>query len=707
MINLNRQKFETEFAGKQLSLEVSGLADQATSAVLGKYEETVVLVTVVMAKEDRPGDFFPLTVDYEERFYAAGKIIGSRFVRREGRPSEEAILSGRIIDRTIRPLFDHRMRRPVQVVVTVLSIDEKSDPDFIALLTASTALGISKIPWDGPVAGVRISGKQNGEFVFNSNGQSLNGDEKFSGFIAGTSNYINMIELEGIEADESVVTDGCKIAQDEIAKLVTWQKGIIEKIGKEKEQIPLADPGDSIKEKIRSLISDKLENTIYTEDKTEREVRIDALKKSVNESLEGEEVPGKELGSIDGFIEDEIDTLVHKNVIESDKRPDGRKLDQVRDLYAEIGLFERMHGSALFIRGNTQALTVTTLGPPNSEQTVESIEWSGKRRFLLHYNFPSYSVGETGTSRGPGRREIGHGALAGKALKNIIPSQEEFPYTIRVVSEILSSNGSSSMATVCSASLSLMDAGVPIKKPVAGIAMGLMSNSSGDYKILTDIQGPEDHFGDMDFKVAGTRDGVTAIQLDVKINGVTGKMIVEVLEAAKKARFHILDVMEKTIDAPRKDVSEFAPVILTTHIPESKIGEVIGPGGKMINGIIADTGALSIDIEQTGQVFITGQTKEQAEAALEMVKSIAKTFEVGEIVEGEIVRILDFGAIVQLSPHQDGMVHVSELKNGYVKNVTDVVKLGDHVRAKVIKVEEGKIGLSMKALEEKGPEPRQ
>lgn len=409
------------------------------------------------------------------------------------------------------------------------------------------------------------------------------------------------------------------------------------------------------------------------------------------------------MDAVKHFFEEEVDALVHKGVLESDKRPDGRKLDEVRPLYGEVGLFPRTHGSALFVRGNTQALAITTLGPPSAQQLVETIEFSGKKRFLLHYNFPAYSVGETGPFRGPGRREIGHGSLASKALKNMVPDAEVFPYTIRVVSEILSSNGSSSMATVCATTLSMMDAGVPMKKPVAGIAMGLMSDDKGNYKVLTDIQGPEDHYGDMDFKAAGTRDGVTAIQMDVKINGVTPKVLGEVLAQAKDARIHILGVMEKVLAKPREKVSNHAPVIMSLMIPKDKIGEVIGPGGKVINGIIEKTGALSIDIEEDGRVFVTGIGHEKAQAAYDAVASIVKVYEVGDVVEGTVSRILEFGAIVDFGNGRDGMIHVSELKNGYVNKVEEVVKVGDFVRAKIIKVEGGKIGLSLKAMDPNAP----
>lgn len=696
-MDLNRKQFSMEFAGKPLVLETSILAEQANAAVLGRYGETTVLVTVVISKQDKAVNYFPLVVDYEERFYAAGKIIGSRFIRREGRPSEEAILSGRVIDRTIRPLFDHRIRREVQVVATILTIDEKSDPDFIALLTASTALAISEVPWDGPVAGVKILKTKSGEIVVNPDNDKIQSDFNLVTFVAGTDKNISMIELEGMEASEASALEALTRAHEEIKNLVSWQRKIISEIGKPKAEIKIAETHPEVKAEIKGFLGDRLESAIYLKGKKERQDEILKLQIEMREFLAKKGVDALTIGAADHFFEEEVDTIVHKNVLEKNKRPDGRGVDEIRPLNAEVGLFSRTHGSALFVRGNTQSLAVVTLGPPNAEQLVETIEFSGKRRFLLHYNFPSYSVGEIGMFRGPGRREIGHGALAGKALKNLIPSQDEFPYTIRVVSETLSSNGSSSMATVCASSLSLMDAGVPIKKAVAGIAMGLMTDEHGHYKILTDIQGPEDHYGDMDFKVAGTKDGITAAQMDVKINGLTPKMALEALKQAKSARLEILKVMDKVLASPRPNLSPYAPVILTLDILPSKIGEVIGPGGKVINSIIAETGALSIDIEQTGKVFITGSDMAKAQAAYDAVKSIVKTYEVGEFVEGEVVKILEFGAIVQIGLHQDGMIHVSELKNGFVKNVSEVVKIGDHVRAKIIRVDpDGRIGLSLK-----------
>ncbi|TSC96477.1 MAG: polyribonucleotide nucleotidyltransferase, partial [Parcubacteria group bacterium Athens1014_26] len=514
-MDLQKKKFTTEFAGRELSFEFSKIGEQADSAVIGKYGETIVLVTAVMGKEDKKCDYFPLTVNYEEKFYAAGKIIGSRFIRREGRSSDEATLSGRLIDRTIRPLFNQAMRRDVQVVVTVLSFDEENDPDFIGLLTASLVLGTSFIPWAGPVAGLKVAKlKSGGEIMINPKmGELKNADLEFEAFVSGLKDQINMIELGGDEAGDENIVKSFTAAQKEINNLIEFQEKIIKEVGKAKVDIALAEIDKDLESKVINFLKDKLEQAMYSPKKAERDLKIAKLREEMKAIVESEESLKDKLAMAEAVFEKELDELVHKKILEEDKRPDGRKLDEVRDLYAEVGLFKRTHGSAIFVRGNTQSLCVTTIAPPGSEQLVETMEQSGKRRFILHYNFPPFSVGETGPFRGPGRREIGHGALAEKALKPMIPSVEQFPYVIRLVSEILSSNGSSSMATVCAGSLSLMDAGVPIRKPVAGIAMGLISDEKNkNHKILTDIQGPEDHYGDMDFKIAGTDAGVNAMQ---------------------------------------------------------------------------------------------------------------------------------------------------------------------------------------------------
>jgi len=698
-MDLNKQQFTTEISGKTLKLEISRLAEQANAAVLGTYGETSVLVTVVMGKEEKDIDYFPLTIDYEERFYAAGKIIGSRFIRREGRPSENAVLSGRMIDRTLRPLFNQKMRRDVQIVITVLSYDDQNDPDFISLLSASAALLISEVPWDGPVAGLRLAKIKNGELIINPTNSVLTENEiSFECFVSGPENKINMVELSGSDAAEEEVINAFEKAQTEINKLIDFQKDIQKKAAKQKAEIIEKEISPDVKKKVINFLKGKLEDAIYIEEKGEQNENIELLKKDLFEHLTQEGI--LDFSGVENLFDEEIDSLFTKNILELKKRPDSRKLDEIRPLYGEVGLFNRLHGSALFIRGSTQALAATTLGSPGAAQLVETMEISGKRRFMLHYNFPPYSVGEIGRLGAPGRREIGHGALAEKAIKSILPSEEEFPYTIRIVSEILSSNGSSSMATVCASIMSLMDAGVPIKKPVAGISIGIvLDEKSADqkYKIFTDIAGMEDSYGDMDFKVAGTTDGITAIQADVKIKGLTISMIKEALTKAKQARLEVLNFIKTVIDKPRTELSKFAPIIMTLNIKPEQIGEVIGPGGKMINKIIKDTGVESIDIEEDGRVFITGVGKENVMLAVSQIKGMTREFQIGEIIIGKVIKILEFGAIVDLGGGKDGMIHISELKEGFVQKVEDVLNLGDMAKVKIIKVENGKIGLSLKA----------
>jgi len=677
---LKRKIYNIELFGQPLSLEISELASKANSAVLGRYGDTVVLVAVVMSEREAETDYFPLTVDYEERFYAAGKIMGSRFIRREGRPSDEAILSARLVDRAIRPLFNHNLKREVQITITVLAYDEKNDPDIIALLATSTALGISDIPWDGPVAGVKLE----------------------NAFFAGTEDLINMIEFEGEEVLEKDLVNLFEVAQKEIKKLVDFQKLIIQELGREKINIEVSDINPEIKNLIENFVKDKLGEAI-------RNKTLNDLKNSLFKYLAENFKEEKTLKIANSFFDELVDNYLHSQILEKEQRPDGRKLDEIRSLYAEVGLFKRTHGSALFIRGETQILAVTTLAPPSAEQLVETVEFSGHKRFLLHYNFPSFSSGEIGRLKTPGRREIGHGALAAKALNALIPSKDEFPYTIRVVAETLSSNGSTSMASVCAASLALMDAGVPIKKHVAGIAIGLILDQNDKtyktYKLLTDIQGPEDHHGDMDFKVAGTVDGVTAIQMDVKIKGITIDIFKEALERAKKARLEILDFMNTVLDTPRKSISPYAPTVFSLTIPKEKIGELIGPGGRNINNIIAASlNQVTIDIESDGKVYVSGLNNELVERAYKAIKESMKEFQIGEVVEGKVIKLFDFGAIVDLGSGKDGMIHISELKNGYVRKIEEVVKVGDIVKAKIIKIDpvDGRISLSMKALDNNG-----
>ncbi|PIR05157.1 MAG: polyribonucleotide nucleotidyltransferase [Candidatus Liptonbacteria bacterium CG11_big_fil_rev_8_21_14_0_20_35_14] len=698
-MDLNKKIFTTEVAGRTLTVEVSNLASQANASCLVKYGQTIILATAVMGGVDKEGDFFPLMVNYEEKFYAAGKIIGSRFMRREGKSSDDAVLSSRLIDRSIRPLFDQRLRREVQIVTTPFSIDEENDPEFVALLGASIALAISDIPWSGPVAGVSVANINN-EIQINPTFQTLKQNENnttFNAFFSGLKDKINMIEVAGSEASEADIIKGAEIALEEISKLIDFQNNIVQAIGKPKTNVAIFSPSPDMEKFVKEFLASKVDEAIYSKDKQIHSQNLNNLKVKLDEALIEANFSDSDVSKSYIIFEEVIDKAVHNGVLQNNRRVDDRKLDEIRPLYAEAGLFERNHGTGLFVRGDTQALAFTTLAAPSQEKLEETMEETNKKRFFLHYNFPPYSVGEIAPFRGPGRREIGHGALAEKALKPMIPDSHEFPYTIRIVSEILGSNGSSSMATVCAGTLSLMDAGVPIKKPVAGIAMGIMTGNNGDYKILTDIQGPEDHYGDMDFKVAGTSDGVTAIQLDIKINGVTLDMLKDGLSQAKKARLEILKVITDTLNSPRPALSKYAPSIEIIKINPEKIGELIGPGGKNINAIIDRTGA-TIDIEDDGTVFVSSHSSESLQKAITEIKMITKEFEVGEIVKGEIVRLMEFGAIVDLGGGKDGMVHVSEIKEGFVKDPSDILKLGDTIKAKVIKVENGKIGLSIKSL---------
>ncbi|PIT93201.1 MAG: polyribonucleotide nucleotidyltransferase [Candidatus Harrisonbacteria bacterium CG10_big_fil_rev_8_21_14_0_10_38_8] len=697
-MDLKKKIFKTEFAGKELVLEKSILAGQANSALLGRYGNSSVLVTAVMGKKDSDLHYFPLQVIFQEKFYAVGKILGSRFMRREGRPSDESVLSGRIIDRVIRPLFEQRARRDIQVVLNVLSYDADDDLNFLSLITTSATLAISEIPWGGPVAGVSVAKKDN-EIVIKPTEEMKNSGVSFSSFVAGTKEYINMIELEGVEANEEDILSGFEMAHQEIKKLIDFQESIVKEVGKEKVIFSVPVLNDETTKQIIDFARPRLSEVIYLKDKNERDNAVENVTEELKTFLTSIDVDVNEnKRAIDDVVEKLTDDIVHENILSNEKRPDGRGLDEIRELYTEVALLQRAHGSGLFIRGNTQALAVATLGAPGAEQIVEDMIVDKKDRFMLHYNFPPFSVGETGPFRGPGRREIGHGALAKKALVNMLPEKEIFPYTIRIVSEILSSNGSSSMATVCASTAALMDAGVPIKKPVAGIAMGLVSDKDGKYKVLTDIQGYEDHYGDADVKVAGTKDGVTAMQMDVKIGGLTMPMLKDELTQAKKARLQILDVITGVIANPRPEISPLAPTILSTKVLPSQIGLIIGSGGKTINGIIEKTGALSIDIDDDGTVFISGENRETAQAALGEVNALVKEYKVGDIVTGEVIKLLDFGAIIDIDEGQEGMIHISEINNEFIKDINTVIKLGDKVQAKVVKIDNGKIGLSIKAL---------
>jgi len=691
------KNYKIQIQNKEIVLQISDLAEQANANVFVRCGDTFVLATAVASKTEKDSDFFPLTVDYEERYYAAGKILGSRYIRRESRPSDEAILTSRLIDRAIRPLFPKNFRQEVQVVVTCLSWDRENDPDILGLLATSQALAISDIPWSGPLAVLRI-GKINGEFILNptyEEREKTKMEITVSAVKKDGEILINMIEAEGQEFLESEVLEAINVALPTLKQIIEFQEKITQKEGKGKIIFKKTiDP--SIEQAINDYLDNKLENILFLPDKKERSNQLEELKKNLLIFI-NEKYSEKNISLIaTQILEEKIEKVLQKNVLKLDKRPDGRKLDQLREISCQVGILPRTHGSGLFCRGQTKTLSILTLGAPGDVKLLEEMEIVGKKRFMHHYNFPPYSTGEVKPVRGPGRREIGHGMLVEKALFPLIPTFEEFPYTLRVVSEILSSNGSTSMASVSSASLALMDAGVPIKNPAAGISVGLVADENGNYKILTDIQGPEDHYGDMDFKVAGTKKGITAIQMDVKIIGINNIILKEALEKAKKARLEILEIMEKTLPKPRQELSPFAPRIITLQINPEKIREVIGPGGKVINEIIADTG-VEIDIQPSGLIYITSEKEEAAKKAVEWIKNITREVKVGEIFQGKVKRILDFGAFVEILPKQEGLIHISQLAPYRVKRVEDVVKIGDIVPVKVISIDEqGRINLSLK-----------
>lgn len=692
-------KFNIELEGKNIEVDDRNLAEQANGNILIRCGDTTVLSTCTMSKEDREGlDFFPLTTEYEERLYAAGRIKGSRFLKREGRATDDNICISRLIDRAIRPRFDQGMKRDVQVISTVLSWDGENASDVLGILGASIALSISDIPWHGPIATVRVA-KKDGEFILNPTYSQMDEaelDVVFAAILKGDEVLINMIEGGANEASEKDVEDALALAIEPLRKLVKFQEEIKAKIGKEKVEIPKAEKDEELEKEITEFIGDKLDKAIFQKDKTKRSDDLRILEKETKVFLE-EKYPENPRGKyVQNFFEEEVNRIIHENVIKYDKRADGRKLDEVREIKAEVGVLPRVHGSGLFQRGKTTGLSVLTLGSPRDQQLVESLGGEYEKRFMHHYNFPPYSVGEVRPMRGPGRREIGHGSLAEKALVPLLPSFEDFPYTIRVVSEMLSSNGSTSMAAVSGSSLALMDGGVPIKRLATGIAIGLAQDEeTGDYKIMTDIQGPEDHHGDMDFKIAGTREGITAIQLDIKVAGISTKIVKEALKRGKTAREGILDTMEKAIKEPREKLSAFAPKIATIKIDPEKIGGVIGAGGKIIKEIIEKTGS-DVNVEDSGMIFLTSDNEESIKKAKAWIEGIVKEVEVGEIYEGTVKKTLDFGAFVEILPGQEALVHISKLADKRVENVEDIVKVGDEVTVKVIKIDDrGRIDLAL------------
>ncbi|GGF10663.1 polyribonucleotide nucleotidyltransferase [Halobacillus andaensis] len=688
------QVFSIEVSGRTFSVEVGELAKQASGAAMIKYGDTSVLSAATGSREPKDLPFFPLTVNYEERLYAVGKIPGG-FIKREGRPSDKAVLASRLIDRPIRPLFPDGFRNDVQVISTVMSVDQDCSTEMAAMLGSSIALGISDIPFGGPIAGV-VVGRVNGEFIINPTVKQQE-ESDIDLTVAGTKDAINMVEAGALEVSEEDMLEAIMLGHEEIKRLVAFQEEIIEAVGKEKMDVQLFDLDQELKDKVEGEARQPLVAAIKTEEKKAREEAIDEAKKAIVESyeeLEADEDTIKQVKSIlDNIVKEEVRRLITKDKI----RPDGRGVDEIRQLSSRVGILPRTHGSGLFTRGQTQALSICTLGALGDVQILDGLDLEESKRFMHHYNFPHYSVGETGPIRGPGRREIGHGALGERALEVVIPSEKAFPYTIRLVSEVLESNGSTSQASICASTLAMMDAGVPLKAPVAGIAMGLVK-SGDDYTILTDIQGMEDFLGDMDFKVAGTEKGITALQMDIKIEGLSRQILEEALEQAKNGRMEILNSMMATLPESRSELSQYAPKIMTMKINPDKIRDVIGPSGKQINQIIDDTG-VKIDIEQDGTVFVSSTDAEMNKVAMKIIEDIVREVEAGEVYDGTVKRVEKFGAFVELFKGKEGLVHISELAEERIGKVEDVVSVGDSIKVKVKEIDkQGRINLSRKAI---------
>lgn len=698
------RKFETELAGRKLTVETGRVAELANGDAIIHYGDTVVMVNVTASKEPREGiDFFPLSVDYEEKLYAVGKIPGS-FQKREGKPADKAILTSRAIDRPIRPLFPKDFRNDVCVVATVLSVEQDNSPEVCAMIGASVALSISDIPFGGPTAAVNV-GYVDGQIVINPTvAQREHSRLKLT--VAGTMEKVTMIEAGADEIPNDTMLDCIKAGHEEIKKLCKFIEGIKEEVGKPKfEYVSFATDKDVYAE-IKENFKERMYQDVQAQDKEVRDANMDKLAEDIQAYFVekyGEEETEAKSTEIANSIHDLEKECVREMIFKEHKRPDGRRIDEIRPLSCEVGVLPRVHGSAIFTRGQTQVLSVVTLGTKSEEQELDGLDEEESKRYMHQYNFPSYSVGEARPSRGPGRREIGHGALAEKALVPVIPSEDEFPYTIRVVSEVLSSNGSTSQASICGSTLALMDAGVPIKKPVAGISTGLVTSKENpdEYVMLTDIQGIEDFFGDMDFKVGGTKDGITAIQVDIKNDGLTYDIIKEAFERTKVARDYILDeIMKPQIAEPRAELSKYAPRIITTTINVDKIKDVIGPGGKMINKIIDATG-VKIDIEEDGRVCIYTDDAENGKKALKMIEDIAKDIEVGKVYDGKVTRIMNFGAFVDIGGGREGLLHISKISNKRVEKVEDVLAVGDEIKVKVYEIDnQDRINLTMKDLEE-------
>lgn len=694
---MKKKVFELDFHGRKIVVEHGELAKQADGAVLVRYNDTVVLTAAVVSKNvNLLSDFFPLTVNYQEKLYSVGKIPGG-FIKREGRPSEAATLAARMIDRPMRPLFPEGFKNEVQVISTVLSVDQDCSPELTAMLASSLAVSISKIPFNGPIAGVKV-GRVDGKFVINPTPEQLERSE-LDLTVAGTKDAINMVESSAKQVSEDIMLEALMLGHKAVKELIKFEEKIIKEIGEEKMEYETLTPDKEMIERITALATKKMDKALRIKDKLKKYAAIDEVKEEIIElyTKENEEILKDQelkelLAKVNMVLSDIEYNLFRSIVVKEKKRADGRKMDEIRPLSTGIDLLPRTHGSALFTRGETQALSVTTLGALGEHQIIDGLGLEDQKRFMLHYNFPQFSVGETGRYGAPGRREIGHGALGEKALAQVIPSEEEFPYTIRVVSEILESNGSSSQASICAGCMSLMAAGVPIKAPVAGIAMGLITHED-EYTILTDIQGMEDHLGDMDFKVAGTKDGITALQMDIKIKGITEEILKEALAQAKKARLEILKVIAKQIKEPRKEVSKYAPKMETFMINPAKIKDVIGRGGETITKIICEASnvtevtnvnAVKVDLEDDGRVVIYHTDRNIINKTKQMIEEIVREVEVGKIYEAKVVKIEDFGCFVQLWPGCEGLVHVSQLANERVDKVEDVVKLGDEIIVKAL-----------------------
>ncbi|WP_338653018.1 polyribonucleotide nucleotidyltransferase [Lysinibacillus sp. Y5S-8] len=692
---MNEKKvYSYEWAGRPLVIEVGQLAKQANGAALVRYGDTSVLATATMSKSPKPLDFFPLTVNYEERLYAAGKIPGG-FIKREGRPSEKAILASRLIDRPIRPMFPDGFRNEVQVISMVMSNDPDCTSEMAAMVGSSLALAISDIPFDGPIAGVQV-GYIDGEFIVNPTVEQSN-HSTIHLSVAGNKDAINMVEAGALEVPEEIMLEAIMFGHEEIKKIIAFQEQIVAEVGKEKLPVTLFEIDEAIQADIKAACETDMHDAIQTAEKHARDEAIQAVKDRVIASYEEQEADDETMKQVYNILDKMVKEEVRRQITEDKIRPDGRKLDEIRPLSSETGLLQRTHGSGLFTRGQTQALSICTLGALGDVQIIDGLGVEESKRFMHHYNFPQFSVGETGPIRGPGRREIGHGALGERALEAVIPDESAFPYTIRCVSEVLESNGSTSQASICASTLAMMDAGVPLKAPVAGIAMGLIKKGE-HYSILTDIQGMEDHLGDMDFKVAGTAKGVTALQMDIKIDGLSRNILEEALTQAKVGRMHILESMLATLAEPREKLSEFAPKIVIVKINPDKIRDVIGPGGKQINKIIEETG-VKIDTEQDGTIYISSANEEMNARAKQIIEDIVREAKVGEYYLSTVKRIEKFGAFCEIFPGKDGLLHISEIQEERTKQVEDVLKLGDQLLVKVIEIDkQGRVNLSRKVV---------